>query len=900
MLNLSNATGLALACALFVHSPHAGARQAPGDGLAWLPTFGAEPGTDGYVAELALLDVGTGPALYAGGDFTMAGGVPASNVARWDGSAWSDVGGGVGGGPVNYVNAICSFDDGTGPALYVGGRFATAGGVAADSIARFDGSTWTALSGGLSSVFTGVQPLVSALIVHDDGSGPALFVGGTFTLAGSTPVLNIAKWDGTQWFPVGSGVGYPSSGVRDLEVFDDGSGPRLFAGGQFNGTGFDPVPHHVVAWDGATWTPLPSGPDGIGSSTGTYVQTLRTFDDGTGPALFVGGDFSEAGGAPASDVARWDGSAWSAVGTLAVGQDLNLGVRDLEVWDDGSGPHLVAAGVFAMQGPVFDGVPRQWNGSTWAKLGNGPVGTSRALAAWDQGAGQQLYTGGDFENTGPFMPKAVNDIARWDGSAWSAVPESTTAVSGGEVRALADFTVGGTPLLVAGGTFVSAGGSTVNAIAAWDGSGWSPLGNPFSDVLVNALLAWDDGSGEALYAGGFRSSLFQGPGHLLRWDGASFSGVGTDGPTGQIHSLCVFDDGSGPALYAGGAFVEAGGGPAKYIARWDGVSWTPVGTGLSGPAYAMVVHDDGTGPQLYAAGGITMAGGVVVNGIGRWNGSTWSAVGSGVGNTARSLAVFDDGSGPALYVGRGGNSPGLGFVRRWDGSTWAPVGEDDDFDDGDTVFALTSFDDRAGPALFAAVGPGPPLGPSQGRVARLTGGQWVDQGAGLDHQGLALHVSSVAGEAELYVGGTFRNSTAGDAALARYGPASVLAVTGCAGNPATLASSSPVAPLGGSLNLSVEGGQAIGGAALLFAGASGLDLGGCGLALPGLGEWLLSLPPLLLASGDLASGGANFAVAIPDDPQLAGATVWLQAVAIDLGLPAPIELTDALAATLGG
>jgi hypothetical protein len=47
---------------------------------------------------------------------------------------------------------------------------------------------------------------VDALIVHDDGHGPALFAAGWFTRAGAAAVNRIARWDGSSWAPLGSGV----------------------------------------------------------------------------------------------------------------------------------------------------------------------------------------------------------------------------------------------------------------------------------------------------------------------------------------------------------------------------------------------------------------------------------------------------------------------------------------------------------------------------------------------------------------------------------------------------------------------------------------------------------------------------------------------------------------------
>ena len=122
-----------------------------------------------------MFDDGSGPALYAGGDFTTAGGVAANRIAKWDGSSWSALGQRD---ERLRVHALAVFDDGSGPALYAGGDFTTAGGVAANRIAKWDGTSWSALG---QRDWTA---RVCALAVFDDGSGPALYAGGDFTTAG--------------------------------------------------------------------------------------------------------------------------------------------------------------------------------------------------------------------------------------------------------------------------------------------------------------------------------------------------------------------------------------------------------------------------------------------------------------------------------------------------------------------------------------------------------------------------------------------------------------------------------------------------------------------------------------------------------------------------------------------
>ena len=103
-------------------------------------------------------------------------------------------------GTNSTVRAFTVFDDGTGPALYVGGEFTIAGGVTVNYIAKWDGKAWSALG-------TGLNDSVYALAVFDaDGEGPsppALYAGGAFTAAGNLSASHIARWNGTSWFPVG-------------------------------------------------------------------------------------------------------------------------------------------------------------------------------------------------------------------------------------------------------------------------------------------------------------------------------------------------------------------------------------------------------------------------------------------------------------------------------------------------------------------------------------------------------------------------------------------------------------------------------------------------------------------------------------------------------------------------
>jgi hypothetical protein len=75
---------------------------------------------------MAVFDDGSGPKLFAKGDFTTAGGIFAGSIASWDGSAWSPLGQGLNWDSLTYGGALAVFDDSSGPGLYVGGGFRSA------------------------------------------------------------------------------------------------------------------------------------------------------------------------------------------------------------------------------------------------------------------------------------------------------------------------------------------------------------------------------------------------------------------------------------------------------------------------------------------------------------------------------------------------------------------------------------------------------------------------------------------------------------------------------------------------------------------------------------------------------------------------------------------------------
>lgn len=734
--------------------------------LDWLPTFGGQPGMDGEVRALVMFDDGQGggPALYAGGSFTAAGGVAANRIVKWQDKSWTPLGSGMDG----PVLALAVFDDGLGggPALYAGGNFTTAGGAPANRIAKWNGSTWSPLGEGLNGG-------VHALTDFDDGlgGGPALYVGGSFSSAGGAFAARVAKWNGSVWSQVSGGF---NGTVEALAVFDDGTGdgPALYAGGQFISSAGTAV-LRIARRSGSNWQPLDIGVNG-------NVFALAIFDDqsGGGPALYAAGSFTAAGGAPANRIAKWSGGEWSPTG-----DGVNSTIYALAVDDHGSGngATLYAGGAFSLAGGGAASKIAKWNGRAWSALGSGVNDSVRVLTVLDDasGSGPAILAGGLFTKAGGDRAKS---IAKWEDSTWSSLGDGLSD----HVHAVTTFDdgLGSGPALYAAGGFSSPNAVSSGWIAKWDGNNWSPLDSGMFKP-VYALTVFDDGTdgGPALYAGGEFTTIGGVPANrIARWNGRSWSPLGS-GMNSTVHALTVFDDGAGggPALYAGGQFTSAGGAAATRIARWNGSTWSSLtGGGLSGAVRALAVFDDGTGggAALYAGGQFTTAGGVTANRIAKWNGSAWSPLASGMNGTAvLALAVFDDnsGSGPALYAGGTFTAAGgvpASRIAKWNGTAWSALGSGVVADPGEGVHALTVLENPAagGPSLIAGGRFMLADGGAAHSIAQWNGRTWSPLGNGLSDTVYALTIlDDGSGEgAALVAGGDFIVSPAGDSYLAKW------------------------------------------------------------------------------------------------------------------------------------
>ncbi|MFI4881487.1 MAG: hypothetical protein ACIAQU_02755, partial [Phycisphaerales bacterium JB064] len=342
---------------------------------SWDYAIGTPGVASGYVQPI----FGWDGNLYAGGSFSGIGGADnTAYVAQWDGSNWSGLGDvGISAGSSNaFLTAFQSFEVDGSDALIAGGFFASAGEVADTmSIAAWDGTQW--LSMGAQFEFLDA---VWAMTTGDLGDGERLYVGGAFDTIAGAPANGVAQWDGDSWAAVGTGSPFVGT-VFGTVIYDDGTGPALYAGGRFTEIDGQPVPLLARFRDGA-WEQVEAGL--IATSPVGDAGQLAVFDDGDGPALYVGGrSFFAASSADLADVYKWDGSTWSAVG-----QDFTGIVTDLFVWDDGSGPALYMTTSSTALGRLA-----RLEGDTWVTVDGGVDGGSAFGLGEFNG---DLYVGGSF------------------------------------------------------------------------------------------------------------------------------------------------------------------------------------------------------------------------------------------------------------------------------------------------------------------------------------------------------------------------------------------------------------------------------------------------------------------------------------------------------------------------
>ena len=485
--------------------------------------------------------------------------------------------------------------------------------------------TWDA-PGGLGLMGS---PLPTALLVHNDGTGEALYVAGSFSGVLTVPdTTNIARFDGTNWSSVGGGLPADEKPGSLLTFDPDGPGPQPTVLVAITGLA-------VNVWDGVSWTsfPYPGGASGCAPVTAAAVVPES---DGTS-AVYFG---SVSCFANQSRLFRFDGTQVSEV----VGSDVApIGDGSTPAFYTYAGYHDLGGGSQL----VLDGVY------------NAPGTLDNSLVAWSEN---------HWINPGP--TQAIQDRPR---VVRSMIVANTNAPSAGDQR-----------LVVAGQGAISNGNQPL--VSAFDGVVWQPLdgpGTPISQpndafslatdesgIIHAAFLDGRDGQGVNRYS-------------VAAWTGAGWQSLNTTPAGFNTNSGSLDPDplfilsaniGGDHDLFAYGRFLTIDGNTIPGVARWDGTGWVALGSGLNPTGSSIrtraVAFDDGAGTKLFVSGTFNNAGGTPsVRGMAYWNGATWTDASAGLNSTTLYDLFIADGALFAMQNLAAANAP----VYKWNGAAWTIV-----------------------------------------------------------------------------------------------------------------------------------------------------------------------------------------------------------------------------------
>ena len=311
-------------------------------------------------------------------------------------------------------------------------------------------------------------------------SGGDIGVGGNLASVGAHPRNNIAALDSTGalktgWYPTNGANGH----VRAIEVTNTG---RVFVGGEFTTIGGQSR-NRMAELNTSTGTPLSFNPNLNG--------TVYAIESRTGDPIYVGGLFTLVGG-----TSRWNLAALDTNGALTTwcstgGADGT--VRALAL--DGTGGAIYVGGDFAsIAGSSRYRLARLATASTtvetWDAALSGPIARVNDILV----TSTAIYAGGQFTHAGG---SARANLAALSPS--TAAPTSWAPNPNSEIYALAKS--GEADVIVIGGLFSTIGGQDRPRLAAVRPDGTVTSWTPEPNAAIAALAANDTG---VVAGGGFQ------------------------------------------------------------------------------------------------------------------------------------------------------------------------------------------------------------------------------------------------------------------------------------------------------------------------------------------------------------------------------------------------------------
>lgn len=230
--------------------------------------------------------------LYAAGDFTTAGGINANRVARWNGTSWSALSMGMN----SNVNALATYNNGL---PYASGAFYTTGRIRSNDIAKWGNGTRTTVTPSANPSNSGQSVTFTAVVTSTAGTPT-----GTMTFLDGNSSANVALSGGTATYTTASlSVGFHA-------IVGQYSGDSSFRGSASEAQTLtvNPVAGQNTSATALAASPNPSSLGDIVAFTATVTSAVGT---PTGSVIFKDGGTSLGSAAVSGGVAVYAGSSLS-------------------------------------------------------------------------------------------------------------------------------------------------------------------------------------------------------------------------------------------------------------------------------------------------------------------------------------------------------------------------------------------------------------------------------------------------------------------------------------------------------------------------------------------------------------------------------------------------------------
>ncbi len=363
--------------------------------------------------------------------------------------SWEPVGAGITRSDSNYdaVMALYSFHG----RLYIGGKFVYSGTRKVNSLACWNGTK-------IDTVGKGVDSIVSCFAVYNGD----LIIGGKFNkLLHTGRTSNFIMWNDSSrnWSTLEGGLAWCKGCDNFLRVFSLCEFKNeLYAGGGILGWDEEGI-YCIEKWDGKKWTRLlKKTENALSSEIQIGAKALIMFRG----KLYIGSSAISSHSLLEIAIFSWDGSKMEFVGKEPKKGSLHMvdgfnHISEIKAFAVHNGS-LYAAGSFdSAQGKRVSNIAK-WNDTNWSAVGTGVNGVIYSMTVFNN----KLYVGGQFDSAGG---KPANNIAVWDGNSWLAIGEGLQAKQHhyfkGRVAALAVYK----NELYAGGTFDFSGTTPLNNLA---------------------------------------------------------------------------------------------------------------------------------------------------------------------------------------------------------------------------------------------------------------------------------------------------------------------------------------------------------------------------------------------------------------------------------------------------